>query len=180
MSEHEREQLIVSNIGLVGYIAKRFRNIGYEYDDLVSIGCIGLIKAVNTYDATKGVRQSTFYGKCITNELLMACRKSKRCGQEVVSLDTPIGEQDNFTLADVIADERDYYAEIENKDLCESLADGLKGKQKQIIYRRFLHGELQTQTVVAKELGYSRSSVSRLESNALIKMRKKVRGKNNE
>jgi RNA polymerase sporulation-specific sigma factor len=173
------------NLRLVAHIVKKYNNLERDTDDLISIGTIGLIKAVNTYDETKGNRLVTYASRCIENELLMLFRKEKKCAREV-SLYEPIGtdkEGNEISLLDIIRCEDDnilnllvYSSNV--KRLYEELAAlPDKRQQKVLILRYGLYGgEELPQREVARLLGISRSYVSRIEKRALEQLRKKFEG----
>jgi RNA polymerase sporulation-specific sigma factor len=180
-----RNQLVEHNLRLVAHIVKKYNNLERDTDDLISIGTIGLIKAVNTYDETKGNRLVTYASRCIENELLMLFRKEKKCAREV-SLYEPIGtdkEGNEISLLDIIRCEDDnilnllvYSSNV--KRLYEELAAlPDKRQQKVLILRYGLYGgEELPQREVARLLGISRSYVSRIEKRALEQLRKKFEG----
>ena len=174
-----REILIERNLRLVAHIAKKYQNTEDELDDLISIGTIGLIKAVNSYDDTKGSRIGTYAARCIDNELLMMLRGKKKVSREV-SIYEPIGvdrEGNEINLLDVIESEQ--VDVIEKMELSEHLKklevlfDTLLSKrEKEILSMRYgLFGKQEiTQREIGKELGISRSYVSRIEKKALQKL----------
>ena len=178
--EDNRELLIIHNLRLVVYIAKKFDNTGVGVEDLISIGTIGLIKAVSTYDMTKGSRLATYAARCIDNELLMMLRSRKKFSREV-SLYEPIGtdkEGNEIHLLDIVeANEQDITDQCIHKErilqLYGCLREVLSPLEYEVIkYRYGLFGEKElTQRALGKRLGISRSYVSRIEKNAVLKLR---------
>ena len=183
LSEHDEEakqQLIVHNLRLVVYIAKKFESTGLNVEDLISIGTIGLIKAVTTFNPQKASRLSTYAARCIENELLMYFRAKKKHSKEV-SLYEPIGtdkEGNEINLLDVIESTpvdivEDCYIRENTDYLLRSLKKVLSDKEYQVICCRYgLFGmEEETQREIARKLCISRSYVSRIEKTALQKLR---------
>lgn len=176
-----KDILIERNLRLVAHIAKKYYGENRDSDDLISIGIIGLIKAVNTYNPTKGNRLVTYASKCIENELLMMLRGEKKKNREV-SLNEPIGtdkEGNSISLIDVMEnDEIDALKQVENAEdvirVREYVEDVLTEREKEIITRRYgLDGsEPLTQKKVGADMGISRSYVSRIEKKALEKLKK--------
>ncbi len=175
-----RNKLIEHNLRLVAHIVKKFYNTGADQDDLISIGTIGLIKAVSTFNAKKGIRLATYAARCIENEILMFFRNQKKSAQDVFISEPIESDKDGnaLTLIDVIADGRDIAEEIETKLKLERLKVILPGcldeRERNIIDMRYgLNGctEL-TQRDIAKKLNISRSYVSRIEKSALEKLRR--------
>ena len=174
-----REILIEHNLRLVAHIAKKYQSTEDELDDLISIGTIGLIKAVNSYDDTKGSRLGTYAARCIDNELLMMLRGKKKISREV-SIYEPIGvdrEGNEINLLDVIESEQTDVVEkmtlTEHLKVLKALFDKLlTEREKEIISMRYgLFGEQEiTQREIGKKLGISRSYVSRIEKKALLKL----------
>ena len=174
-----REILIEHNLRLVAHIAKKYQNTEEEQDDLISIGTIGLIKAVNSYDDSKGSRLGTYAARCIDNELLMMLRGKKKISREV-SIYEPIGvdrEGNEINLLDVIECEQTDVVEkmmlSEQLKLLNGLFDEvLSNREKEILTLRYgLFGEREiTQREIGKKLGISRSYVSRIEKKALSKL----------
>ena len=175
-----KEILIERNLRLVAHVAKKYQNVDEEAEDLISIGCIGLIKAVETFDAGKG-RLATYACRCIDNELLMMLRTRKKMGREV-SLYEPIGqdkEGNEIRLMDVCEQQQMDVVECleaeQNKRRLFLLLDKmLDDREREIIRLRYGlggGGEM-TQNEIGKQLGISRSYVSRIEKKALQKLRK--------
>lgn len=174
-----RAKLIEHNLRLVAHIIKKYYGNSAEQDDLISIGTIGLIKAVSTFDYEKGARFATYASRCIENEILMYFRNKKKYAQDV-SFSEPIdSDKDGNTLSliDIMADERSVAEDIEDKlrdeRLYKVIGDTLSLREKEIIYLRYgLDGRRSyTQREVAKHLGISRSYVSRIEKKALETLR---------
>lgn len=175
-----KNKLIEHNLRLVAHIVKKYYTSD-EQDDLISIGTIGLIKAVNTFKPDKKIRLATYAARCIENEILMHFRNNKKYTQDVYISD-PIDKDKNgntLTLIDIIADDSNIDDEIDTKIKLQKLRVILNGtleeRELQIINMRYgLGGEReQTQREIAKRLGISRSYVSRIETAALEKLRKK-------
>ena len=175
-----RDILIERNLRLVAHVVKKYQGIEEELDDLLSIGTIGLIKAVSTYDAQKGSRLATYAARCIDNELLMLLRNRKKITREV-SLYEPIGtdkEGNEIHLFDLVeGDDMDITDACVLKDdvrrLYHFIKEVLTPLECEVIeYRYGLFGKPeQTQRVIAKRLNISRSYVSRIEKNAISKLR---------
>lgn len=177
-----KNQLITRNLRLVAHIIKKFNPQTRDADDLISIGTVGLIKAIESFDYNKGNRLATYAAKCIENEILMHVRSSKKTKLEVY-LQEPIGvdkEGNEICLIDVLGTESDAILdEVENKISIKRLygliENILEGKEKLIIQLRYgLTGEPQTQREIASFLGISRSYVSRIEKKALKKLAKEM------
>lgn len=177
-----RKLLIEHNLRLVVYIARRFENTGACMDDLISIGSIGLIKAINTYKPDKNIKIATYASKCIENEILMYLRRNQRTRNEI-SLDEPLnvdGEGNELLLSDIIGTDedvlvRDMEEECERKVLRDAVAE-LSGRERQIVEMRFgLGGRKElTQKEVADTLGISQSYISRLEKRIFSRLRKEI------
>lgn len=177
-----RDKLIEHNLRLVVYIAKKFEVSGIELEDLISIGSIGLIKAVKTYSLDKNIKLATYASRCIENEILMQLRKNTRIKNEM-SLDEPLssdGEGNELLLADIIPiDEESVSKNIENsaeKQILMDVVSKLDEKEQMIMYLRFgLAGnEEKTQKEVADLMGISQSYISRIEKKILSKLRKRL------
>ena len=181
--EDAKRILIERNLRLVAHIAKKYINSNVEQEDIISIGSIGLIKAINSFKGNKGVRLATYAARCIENEILMYFRASKKRQQEV-SLHEAIGqdrEGNVITFIDVIEndsasieDEIDLKMKI--KKMYQKIGEVLKGREKLVIELRFgLNGrETKTQNEIAQMLGISRSYVSRIETKAINKLSKEI------
>jgi RNA polymerase sporulation-specific sigma factor len=180
--EDVRAELVERNLRLVVYIARKFESTGVGVEDLVSIGTIGLIKAVNTFDPAKRIKLATYASRCIENEILMHLRKTNRIRSEV-SFDEPLNidwDGNELLLSDVYGTDDDliYQAieeEVDRALLNEALA-GLSGREKRIMELRFgfRDGAEKTQKEVADLLGISQSYISRLEKRILIKLRHEI------
>ena len=165
---------------LVAHVVKKYQGTDYEMEDLLSVGTIGLIKAVNTFRVDKGSRLATYAAKCVENEILMLLRSSKKYSREV-SLFEPIGvdkDGETVSLVDVIEMENKEVLDSiiltqDVKELYEAYENCLKDNEKQVISMRYgLFGRKEeTQREIAKKLGISRSYVSRIEKKAIEKMR---------
>ena len=182
--ENAKKILIERNLRLVAHIAKKYTSSTIEQEDIISIGTIGLIKAVNSYKGNKGVRLGTYAARCIENEILMHFRATKKLQQEV-SLNESIGQDKEgnvITFIDVIENDdvsidEQIDLKIKVKKLYEQISKVLKKREKTIIELRFgLNGEEpKTQNEVAKMLGISRSYVSRIETKAISKLAKEIK-----
>lgn len=181
--ESAKNELITRNLRLVAHIIKKFNPQTKDADDLISIGTVGLIKAIESFDYNKGNRLATYAARCIENEILMYVRSSKKTKSEVY-LQDPIGidkEGNEICLIDVLGTESDAVLdEVENKISIKKLHNIIEkvlvGKEKVIIqYRYGLVGEPLTQREIAKSLGISRSYVSRIEKKALKKLAKEMK-----
>ena len=175
-----KDILIQRNLRLVAHIVKKYQGAAEELDDLISIGTIGLIKAIQTFDFQKASRLSTYAARCIDNELLMLLRSKKKSSKEV-SLYEPIGtdkEGNEISLLDVIETEpvdvvKNYSLKQDIDYLYQLIPKILSQREQEIITLRYgLYGkEEMTQREIAKRLNISRSYVSRIEKNALLKLR---------
>lgn len=174
--------LIERNLRLVAHVVKKYQGTEEEKDDLISVGTIGLIKAVSTFDSKKNNRLATYAARCIENELLMMFRMKKKTTKEV-SLYDPIGtdkEGNEISLFDIIEGENiDLVEKMELqenvKKLYHLLEEVLNEREKKVIHLRYgvCGAEEMTQKEIAKQLGISRSYVSRIEKNALEKLKKR-------
>jgi len=175
-----RNRLIEHNLRLVAHVVKKYSNTIYETDDLLSIGTIGLIKAIDSFNQEKGIRLATYASRCIENELLMLMRSGKKQSKEVF-LYEPIGsdkEGNTIQLLDVcVAEEVDIVEQMEEKQklakLREYIDKVLSEREKEIIILRYgLYGGREiTQREIAERLNISRSYVSRIEKKALKKLK---------
>jgi RNA polymerase sporulation-specific sigma factor len=173
-----RDRLIEHNLRLVAHIVKKFENTGEGTEDLISIGTIGLIKAIESYSPNKGTKLATYAARCIENEILMHLRSLKKTKKDV-SLHDPIGtdkEGNEIMLIDILGTEADEVVDavqlqIEKKKIYHHL-DILDEREREVIVGRFglESGEEQTQREIARVLGISRSYVSRIEKRALMKL----------
>ena len=174
-----RGRLVEHNLRLVAHIIKKHYSAARDQEDLVSIGTIGLIKAVDTFDYQKGVRLATYASRCIENEILMHFRAGKKSAQDI-SFSEPIDTDKDgnpLTLLDVIAEEDtiadDLDLKLNTEQLHRHIAAVLNEREREIIGWRYgLSGDEMTQREVAAKLGISRSYVSRIEKHALEKLRR--------
>ncbi|MGE5379518.1 MAG: RNA polymerase sporulation sigma factor SigE [Methylocystaceae bacterium] len=176
-------KLIEHNLRLVVYIAKKFENTGINIEDLVSIGTIGLIKAVNTFEPKKNIKLATYASRCIENEILMYLRRNQRTRSEV-SLDEPLNvdwDGNELLLSDVLGTESDaIYRHLEeevDRSLLWQAMHKLSAREKTIIQLRFglSDGSEKTQKEVADILGISQSYISRLEKRIIKRLRREIR-----
>ena len=178
--EDAKQRLVEHNLRLVVYIARRFENTGTNLEDLISIGTIGLIKAVGTYKLDKKIRLATYASRCIENEILMHIRKTSNQKTEV-SLDEPINmdcDGNELLLSDILGTDEDMILRPleDDVDLCvlrQALKE-LPEREREIVLMRFgLEGRKeQTQKEVAKAMGISQSYISRLEKRIMLRLRK--------
>lgn len=181
-STEARETLITHNLRLVVYIAKKFESTGVNVEDLISIGTIGLIKAVNTFSPAKNIKLATYASRCIENEILMFLRKSSNKKQEF-SLDEPLNvdwDGNELLLSDVLGTENDVvYQEVEQEaenGLLVQTVRSLSGRERTIIELRFGMGgnNEHTQKEVADLIGISQSYISRLEKRIIKKLKRDI------
>lgn len=182
--ESAKEVLIERNMRLVAHIAKKYNNSNEDQDDLISIGTIGLIKAIETYKVDKGTRLATYASKCIENEILMNIRTNKK-NKVQVSLQDPIGmdkEGNEISLIDVLGTDIDYILDqvelkVQIGKLYEQLDKILTKREKEIVQLRYglTPNGYKTQREIAQKLDISRSYVSRIEKRALKKLRKELK-----
>lgn len=182
--EEARNLLIERNLRLVAHVCKKYTNTNVEQDDLLSIGTIGLIKGINSYNIKKGSKLSTYVSRCIDNEILMYLRSIKKLNAEVY-LNEPIGKDkdDNvITLEEVLENDSKSIEDIVDtkmkiKKMYEKIKSVLKLRERTIIELRFgLKGEKpKTQKEIAKKLGISRSYVSRIETKAITKLAEELK-----
>lgn len=178
-AEQARQSLIVHNLRLVVYISKKFESTGIGIEDLISIGTIGLIKAVNTFCPEKNIKLATYASRCIENEILMFLRKSSQYRSEI-SIDEPLNidwDGNELLLSDVLGTDEDIVnrgieAEAEKSVLRQAI-DGLEPREKRIMQMRFglLGGREKTQKEVADEIGISQSYISRLEKKIIRRLK---------
>ena len=180
--ERAKSELIQRNLRLVVYIAKKFDNTGVENDDLISIGTIGLIKAINSFKVDKNIKLATYASRCIENEILMYLRRTARLKSEV-SFDEPLNtdfEGNELLLSDILGTSADsVYGEIESSAEKEQLKEALKKlseRERKIMFLRFGlgGGEEMTQKDVADLLGISQSYISRLEKKIILRLKKEI------
>lgn len=183
--ENTRQLLVEHNLRLVVYIAKKFENTGTGLEDLISIGTIGLMKAINTYDSSKNIKLATYASRCIENEILMHLRRTNKIRSEV-SIDEPLnqdGDGNELLLSDILGSESDSVSrgleEEVDKKLLKNAIDRLNTREKKIMELRFgfLTGNEKTQKEVAKMMGISQSYISRLEKKIINKMKKEILSK---
>jgi len=180
--EAAKRELIEHNLRLVVYIARRFENTGINIEDLISIGTIGLIKAVATYQPAKNIKLATYASRCIENEILMYLRKN--AGRRVeVSFDEPLNtdwDGNELLLSDVLGTDSDEVSRPIEDDVDRSLLaaalESLSPRERQIITLRFGlgGGKEQTQKEVADQLGISQSYISRLEKRIISRLKKEI------
>ena len=183
--EEARKMLVERNLRLVVYIAKKFENTGNGIEDLISIGTIGLMKAINTYDAKKNIKLATYASRCIENEILMYLRRSNKLKSEI-SIDEPLnqdGDGNELLLSDILGGDADIVSkgledEVDKKLLRMALSK-LSTREKNIMELRFgfVTGNEKTQKEVADMMGISQSYISRLEKKIINKMKKEILSK---
>lgn len=182
-SNEARTTLIEHNLRLVVYISKKFESSGVNMEDLISIGTIGLIKAVNTFKMDKNIKLATYASRCIENEILMYLRRTNKIKGEV-SLDEPLNvdwDGNELLLSDVLGTDQDViYSHIEeevNRNLLHYAMGKLSGRERQLMEMRYglVSGKEMTQKEVADELGISQSYISRLEKKIIGRLRREIR-----
>ena len=184
--ENAKKILVERNLRLVVYIAKKFENTGIDFEDLISIGTIGLMKAINTFNVDKNIKLATYASRCIENEILMQLRRNSKIKNEV-SIDEPLnkdGDGNELLLSDILGTESDITSkaiedEVDMK-LLKVAINNLEEREKYIMQLRFGIGGIQkekTQKEVADMLGISQSYISRLEKKIMKKMRKEIMSK---
>ena len=180
-----RQQLVERNLRLVVYIAKKFENTGVGLEDLISIGTIGLMKGVNTFNTDKKIKLATYASRCIENEILMYLRRSNRIKGEI-SIDEPLnqdGDGNELLLSDILGTDPDITSRgIEDevdKTLLRASIEKLSRRERNIMELRFgfISGNEKTQKEVADMLGISQSYISRLEKKIIGKMKKEIMSK---
>lgn len=183
-SAEARKELIEHNLRLVVYIAKKFDNTGVGVEDLISIGTIGLIKAINTFNPNKKIKLATYASRCIENEILMYLRRNSKLRMEV-SIDEPLNvdwDGNELLLSDILGTDedvisKDIESEVEKKLLGKAI-EHLSQRERQIVELRFgLHspdGKELTQKEVADLLGISQSYISRLEKKIMRRLKKEI------
>ena len=181
--QYARDALIEHNLRLVVYIAKRFENTGAGIEELVSIGTVGLIKAVNTFNSDKNIKLATYASRCIENEILMFIRKSQAHKREV-SIDEPLSvdwDGNELLLSDVLGSDADSITrsmeEAEERKIIRDAVSNLNKRERMIIEMRFGlsgNGEM-TQKEVADRLGISQSYISRLEKRIITRLQNEVK-----
>lgn len=182
--EAARKKLIEHNLRLVVFIAKKFDNTGVGVEDLISIGTIGLIKGINTFNPNKNIKLATYASRCIENEILMHLRKNSKTKLEV-SIDEPLNvdwDGNELLLSDILGTDediiyRDMESDVEKKLLFTAIAK-LTGRERMIIELRYglntADGEEKTQKEVADMLGISQSYISRLEKKIILRLKKEI------
>lgn len=180
-----RQTLVERNLRLVVYIAKKFENTGIGIEDLISIGTIGLMKAINTFNSEKKIKLATYASRCIENEILMYLRRNSK-SKSVVSIDEPLnqdGDGNELLLSDILGTDPDVTSrrieeEVDRKLLRTSI-EKLSKREKNIMELRFgfTSGDEKTQKEVADMLGISQSYISRLEKKIIHKMKKDILSK---
>ena len=177
-----KEHIIEHNLRLVVYIARKFENTGINVEDLISIGTIGLIKAINTYDTDKNIKLATYASKCIENEILMYLRKTSNQKNEI-SIDEPLNvdwDGNELLLSDILGTDNDIiYKTLEEKidrELLNEAINKLNKREQSIMNLRFglSSGYEKTQKEVADLLGISQSYISRLEKKIVVKLKKEM------
>ena len=182
--ESAREPLIVHNLRLVVYIARKFENSGVGIEDLISIGTIGLIKAVNTFRPSKNIKLATYASRCIENEILMYLRRNSKTKAEV-SIDEPLNvdwDGNELLLSDILGTEEDIiYRDLEEeveKSMLNKAIGKLSERERIIVDLRYglssMDGEEKTQKEVADLLGISQSYISRLEKKIMKRLKKEL------
>lgn len=183
-AEEAKSELIEHNLRLVVYIAKKFDNTGVGVEDLISIGTIGLIKAINTFNPVKNIKLATYASRCIENEILMYLRRNSKTRMEV-SIDEPLNvdwDGNELLLSDILGTDEDIiYKDIETEaeiTLLKSAMKVLDDRERQIIELRFginsRENKELTQKEVADILGISQSYISRLEKKIMVRLRKEM------
>lgn len=180
-----RKLLVERNLRLVVYIAKKFENTGIYIEDLISIGTIGLMKAINTFNNKKNIKLATYASRCIENEILMYLRRSNKIKGEI-SIDEPLnqdGDGNELLLSDILGTESDVTSrrieEEVDKKLLKASMSKLNPRERNIMELRFgfITGNEKTQKEVADMLGISQSYISRLEKKIINKMKKEIMSK---
>lgn len=181
--EAAKNKLVEHNLRLVVYIAKKFDNTGVGVEDLISIGTIGLIKAINTFRADKKIKLATYASRCIENEILMYLRRNSKIKMEV-SIDEPLNvdwDGNELLLSDILGTENDVvYHRLEdevNRTLLYGAMKKLEPREKELMEMRFglKSGKEMTQKEVADKLGISQSYISRLEKRIISRLQKEIK-----
>ena len=181
---HAKSKLIEHNLRLVVYIARKFENTGINLEDLISIGTIGLIKAINTFCADKNIKLATYASRCIENEILMYLRRNSKTKNEV-SIDEPLNvdwEGNELLLSDILGTDNDIIsAKLEDetdKNILFNAINKLNKREKQIVQLRYglcdESDKERTQKEVADMLGISQSYISRLEKRIIIRLKREI------
>lgn len=183
LGEHDtyaKKRLVEKNLRLVVYIAKKFENSGINIEDLISIGTIGLMKAINSFNADKNIKLATYASRCIENEILMYLRKTQKIKTEI-SIDEPINvdsEGNDLVLADILGTENDamfkQVEESDNKKIVDRAINTLCDREKTIMELRYgFNGKKElTQKEVADKMGISQSYISRIEKKIIERLKK--------
>lgn len=184
-SPYARDMLIEHNLRLVAYIAKRFENTGANIEELISIGTVGLMKAVSTFNSDKNIKLATYASRCIENEILMYIRKTASQKREI-SIDEPLSvdwDGNELLLSDILGSDNDVVSrameEAEERKILREAIDSLSLRERVIVEMRYglsTENEL-TQKEVADALGISQSYISRLEKKIMRRLRKKIEEK---
>lgn len=178
-----KNKLIEHNLRLVVFLAKKYENTGYDVEDLVSIGSIGLIKGINTYKLDKNIKLATYTSRCISNEILMFLRKNKKRRGEI-SFEDALNydsEGNELHLEDILGTEIDYvpneYEKALNKEILEKEISSLDKREKEIMTLRYglNNTEEYTQKEVAEKLGISQSYISRIEKKVIKKLKQTMK-----
>jgi len=180
-SNDARNKLIEHNLRLVAHVVRKYESSGEDLEDLISIGTIGLIKAINTYNYERGVKLATYAARCIENEVLMHLRNIKKVKQEI-SIYDPIGydkEGNEISLIDILTTDNEIVEIVENRMREQKIRekiDTLSKRERQVIEMRYgiFSGLKETQRDIAKKLGISRSYVSRIEKRAVHKLIREI------
>lgn len=183
--EGARNTLIEHNLRLVAHIVKKYDNTRLENDDLISIGTVGLIKAINTFDMDKGVKLATYAARCIENEILMQLRSMKK-NRDDISLEEPLGvdqEGNELSLMDILGCQSDMFEKVNQRIEVARLLETMKRlprRERYVLERRFalVDGRSWAQREIAAKLGISRSYVSRIEKRALRMLNSYLRRSN--
>ncbi len=184
-TEEARDALIEHNLRLVAYIAKRFENTGANIEELISIGTVGLIKAISTFNTDKNIKLATYASRCIENEILMFIRKSATHKREI-SIDEPLSvdwDGNELLLSDILGSDADVVTkdmeEDEERKILRAAVSDLCDRERIIVELRFglCDGRELTQKEVADALGISQSYISRLEKKIMSRLRKKIEEK---
>ena len=180
-----KDKLIEHNLRLVAHIVKKYNPLPQEQEELISIGTIGLMKAINTYDAKKNIKLATYASRCIENEILMYLRRSNKLKSEI-SIDEPLnqdGDGNELLLSDILGSDADIVSkgledEVDKK-LLKMAISKLTTREKNIMELRFgfITGNEKTQKEVADMMGISQSYISRLEKKIISKMKKEILSK---
>ena len=185
LTEEARSLLIEHNLRLVVYVAKRFENTGATLEELISIGTVGLVKAVSSFDVEKNIKMATYASRCIENEILMFIRKSASYKKEI-SIDEPLSvdwDGNELLLSDILGSEVDSVSrrmeDAEEKKILREAVKKLNEREKIIREMRYglVDGKELTQKEVADALGISQSYISRLEKKIMVELKKKIEEK---